>query len=122
MGYDLILGWDWLQAFDPLISFRTGSFVWNKRQKEQEGTLSREKMDWFVAAIEDGSVGIVMEDGQVLGKTCQPGESPPSYVESDFGKSMRIPRDSYASRINWDKDPTTTPLENEEPWYVGAIA
>jgi hypothetical protein len=28
---------------------------------------------------------------------------------------MRILRDSYASRINWDKDPTTTPLENEEP-------
>jgi hypothetical protein len=31
MGYDLILGWDWLYAFDPLISFRTGAFVWNKQ-------------------------------------------------------------------------------------------
>jgi hypothetical protein len=53
-----------------------------------------------VAAIEDGSIGIVMEDGQVLGKTCQLGESLLSYVELDFGKSMRIPRDSYASCIN----------------------
>ena len=122
MGYDLILGWDWLQAFDPLISFRTGSFVWNKKLKEEEGTLSRENMDWFVAAIEDGSVGIVMGDGQVLGRTCQPGETPPSYVESELGKSMRILWDSYAARTNWDKDPTSTPLPDDKLWYVGAIA
>jgi hypothetical protein len=122
MGYDLILGWDWLKAFDPLISFRTGSFVWNKRRREEEGTLSREKIDWFIAAIEDGSVGIVMNDGRVLGKTCQPGESPPSYAESELGKSIRIPWDSYASYTNWDKDPTTAPPADEKPWYVGAIA
>jgi hypothetical protein len=40
MGYDLILGWDWLKAFDLLISFRTRSFMWNKRRREEEGTLS----------------------------------------------------------------------------------
>jgi hypothetical protein len=43
--------------------------VWNKRRREEEGTLSREKIDWFIVAIEDGSVGIVMNDGRVLGKT-----------------------------------------------------
>jgi hypothetical protein len=43
--------------------------VWNKRRREEEGTLSREKIDWFIAAIEDGSVGIVINDGRVLGKT-----------------------------------------------------
>jgi hypothetical protein len=50
-------------------------FVWNqKRQKESEGeTLLREKMDWIVAAIEDGSVGIVMNDGRVVGRTCMEG-------------------------------------------------
>jgi hypothetical protein len=110
MGYDLILGWDWLQAFDPLISFRTGMFVWNhKRQNELEGeTLSREKMDWVVAAIEDGSVGIVRNDGRVIGRTCMEGEQPPPYAESELGKSMLIPWDSHASHNNWDKDPTTT--------------
>jgi hypothetical protein len=122
MGYDLILGWDWLKAFNLLISFRTGSFVWNKRWREEEGTLSREKIDWFIAAIKDGSIGIVMNDRRVLGKTCQPGESPPSYAESELGKSMRIPWDSYAFCTNWDKDPTTALPADEKPWYVGAIA
>ena len=122
MGYDLILGWDWLQAFDPLISFRTGTFVWNKQQKEQGEVLLREKMDWYIAAIEDGSVGIVMNDGRVLGKTCKEGEEPPSYTESELGKGMRIPWDSYASRNNWDRDPTRTTLDDEKPWYIGAIA
>ena len=100
MGYDLILGWDWLQAFDPLISFRTGTFVWNKQQKEQGEVLLREKMDWYIAAIEDGSVGIVMNDGRVLRKTCKEGEEPPSYTESELGKGIRILWDSYASRNN----------------------
>jgi hypothetical protein len=91
MGYDLILGWDWLQAFDLLISFRTGTFVWSKRQKKDEEILSREKMDWFIAAVEDGSVSIVMKDGQVIGRTCMEGEQPLAYTESELGKSMRIP-------------------------------
>jgi hypothetical protein len=93
MGYDLILGWDWLQAFDPLISFRTGMFVWNhKRQNEREGeTLSREKMDWVVAAIGDGSVGIVMNDGRVIGRTCMEGEQPLPYAESELGKNHANP-------------------------------
>jgi hypothetical protein len=89
--------------------------VWNKRRREEEGTLSREKIDWFIAAIEDGSVGIVINDGRVLGKTYQSGESPPSYAKSELGKSMRIPWDSYASRTNWDKDPTTALPADEKP-------
>jgi hypothetical protein len=77
-------------------------FVWNhKRQNEREGeTLSREKMDWVVAAIEDGSVGIVMNDGRVIGRTCIEGEQPLPYAESELGKSMLILWDSHASRNN----------------------
>ena len=96
--------------------------MWNKQQKEQGEVLLREKMDWYIAAIEDGSVGIVMNDGRVLGKTCKEGEEPPSYTESELGKGMRILWDSYASRNNWDRDPTRTIPDDEKPWYVGAIA
>jgi hypothetical protein len=79
-------------------------------------------MDWYIAAIEDGSVGIVMNDRRVLGKTCKEGEEPLSYTESELGKGMRILWDSYASCNNWDRDPTRTTLDNEKPWYIGAIA
>ena len=62
--------------------------------------LLREKMDWYIATIEDGSVGIVMNDRRVLGKTCKEGEEPLSYTESELGKGMRILWDSYTSRNN----------------------
>jgi hypothetical protein len=57
-------------------------------------------MDWVVAAIEDGSVGIVMNDRRVIGKTCMEGEQPLPYAESELGKSMLIPWDSHASYNN----------------------
>jgi hypothetical protein len=41
-----------------------------------------------------------MDDGRVLRKTCEEGEEPLSYTESELGKSMRILWDSYASRTN----------------------
>jgi hypothetical protein len=72
-------------------------------------------MDWFIAAIEDGSVSIIMDDRRVLRKTYEEGEEPPSYTESELGKGMRILWDSYASRNNWDRDPIRTILDDEKP-------
>jgi hypothetical protein len=77
--------------------------------------LLREKMDWFVAAIEDSSVGIIMDDRRVLRKTCEEGEEPLLYTKSELGKGMRILWDSYASRNNCDRDPTYTILDDEKP-------
>ena len=31
-GYDMVLGWPWLAAADPMISFRTGTFVWGNAE------------------------------------------------------------------------------------------
>jgi hypothetical protein len=47
-------------------------------------------MDWYIAAIEDSSVSIVIDDGRVLRKTCKEGEEPLLYTESELGKGMRI--------------------------------
>jgi hypothetical protein len=117
-GYDLILGWDWLEAMDPLISFTRGTFIWNEKH---EG-LSREKMDLFIGAIEAGELGILMEDGRVLGATCEKEETPPEYADADTADLMRIPWDSYAKPQNIDQDPTSNSSPAEPPWYVGAIA
>jgi hypothetical protein len=47
-------------------------------------------MDWFIAAIEDSSVSIIMNDRRVLRKTCEEGKEPLSYTESELGKGIRI--------------------------------
>ena len=79
-------------------------------------------MDQYIAAIEDSSVSIVINNRRVLRKTCKEGEEPLLYTESELGKGMRILQDSYASRNNQDRDPTRITLDNEKPQYIGAIA
>jgi transposase InsO family protein len=117
-GYDLILGWDWLEAMDPLISFTRGTFMWNEKRSDEK--MSREKKDLFLAAIENGEVGIMMEDGTTIGAALDEGENPLDYVDVETAKPVRIPWETYAARNSRDQDPTCTPTD--EPWYVGAIA
>ena len=51
-GYDLILGWDWLQEADPMISFRSGTFVWG--ELDTTNRLQVCSLDSLLSDVEQG--------------------------------------------------------------------
>ncbi|KAK3612917.1 hypothetical protein LTR56_028172, partial [Elasticomyces elasticus] len=59
-AYDMVLGWDWLVATNPMISWRDGSFVWSPSPGCR---VDHDKIAALVAAIEDGDVDYRLAEG-----------------------------------------------------------
>ena len=129
-GYDMVLGWDWLEDTDPMISYRQGTFIWNP---SADDPIPHDKVSAIFALIEDGSVDFQIGDerwtaspegGRPPTVVAPPADrvSPePSIETPDLVSAMR-PMSDLLLQGGGDRDPTTLPILSGSDWYVGAVA
>jgi hypothetical protein len=128
-GYDMVLGWDWLAASNPLIDFRKGSFVWSPEGGEQ---LEQWKLDEIVDGLQSGVLAIQLDEDTFVGGS--PADDDEGYdsdwyeEEEMYINSIQLGRLMDSISLNseqggGDRDPTTIdPNRSGKACYVAALA
>ena len=125
-----MLGWDWLEDVDPMISYRRGTFIWNP---STDDPIAHDKVSAIIAAIEDGAVdfqlgderwtGVPEADSTLVGAVPAPVRALPELEAPVPGLvSAMEPMSTLFLQGGGDRDPTTIPIWARSDWYVGAVA
>jgi hypothetical protein len=121
-GYDIVLGWDWHAAADPMISYSAGTFIWNPSDANK---LPQDKLSALLAAIEDREVAFQIAPDQWVCSITD-GSDPADLPEHVIGRTddetaLAIAMVAVGSQKGHDEDPTTFNPDAEHEWHIAAV-